>query len=114
MAISDIKILEKYIESDGFDSFAEQIIKKLVHHSLQKEQRDLQEITEKLKAFEGKFNMKSEEFYERFHNGDLGDDEDFFVWDATIKIKIGILRRIRILTGERENDDVPKPRIIHE
>jgi len=115
VAISqNIKILEKYIESDGVDNFTEQIIKKLVHHSLQKEQKDLKEITEKLKAFEEKYKMKSEEFYKRFHHGDLGDDEDFFVWDATVKISIGILRRIRILTGERENDNVLKPRIVHE
>jgi hypothetical protein len=115
VAISqNIKILEKYIEADGVDNFTEQAIKKLIRHSLQKEQRDLQELTDELKAFEEKYNMQSEEFHERFHHGILGDDEDFFVWDAKFEMNKEIRKRIRILIGERENDNVPKPSIIHE
>jgi len=41
VAISqNIKILEKYIEADGVDNFTEQAIKKLIRHSLQKEQKE--------------------------------------------------------------------------
>jgi hypothetical protein len=98
VAISqNIKILEKYIEADGVDNFTEQAIKKLIRHSLQKEQRDLQELTDELKVFEEKYNMQSEEFHKRFHHGVLGDDEDLFVWDAKLEMSKEISKRIRIL-----------------
>jgi uncharacterized protein len=42
----------------------------------------LAKIREKLEEYETKYNMTTEEFNERFEKGQLGDDEDFFEWNA--------------------------------
>ena len=38
----------------------------------------------KLDHFEDKYNLTSDDFFEKFNNGELGDNEDFFEWFAYI------------------------------
>ena len=35
-----------------------------------------------LSKFEEKYHLTSQQFSDRFNNGTLGDDQDFFEWDA--------------------------------
>lgn len=35
---------------------------------------------QKLKNFEKKYKMKSEDFFEKFNKGELGDNEEWFDW----------------------------------
>ncbi len=41
---------------------------------------DLLELADTLKEYEIKYNMSSSVFYERFNQGELGDDMDFIRW----------------------------------
>jgi hypothetical protein len=40
-----------------------------------------------LQKFEEKYNLSSEEFYRKFGNGELGDDEDFMVWSGIYEMQ---------------------------
>jgi len=100
--VEDIRVLEKYIESDGNDELTESVIKKLIMHNLQKEESDLAEVTGKLRHYEVKYSMPSSIFHENFHSGKSGDDEDFFAWDALIKMKDRIVSRIELLKGSSQ------------
>lgn len=40
------------------------------------------ELQNKLKFYENKYQMSSEFFYQKFHQGELGDDIDFFEWNV--------------------------------
>ena len=51
----------------------------------------------KLKRFEEEYNMASAKFHERFHHGELGDDEDFFIWDALFETSERIIARINLV-----------------
>lgn len=42
----------------------------------------LSNIREKLEKFEARYAMSTEEFNEKFEKGQLGDDQDFFEWNA--------------------------------
>ena len=42
----------------------------------------LSNIKEELEKFEIKYTMSTEEFNEKFEKGQLGDDQDFFEWNA--------------------------------
>lgn len=99
-ALGNIQALEKYIELNDTDTFTEQAIKKLISHNLQKEERDLAEVREKLEHFEEKYNMPSEKFHECFHHGKFGDDEDFFIWDALFETSKRLTARIYLLKGD--------------
>jgi hypothetical protein len=45
----------------------------------------LSNINEKLEEFEIKYSMTTEEFNEKFEKGLLGDDQDFFEWNAYVE-----------------------------
>jgi len=40
----------------------------------------LDELVERLRAFEFKYGYSTIEFYRRFENGELGDDDDLMMW----------------------------------
>lgn len=45
-------------------------------------QKDIKELQEQLQYFEKQYHLSSEEFYRRFHHGELGDKGDYFEWSA--------------------------------
>ncbi|WP_417914859.1 hypothetical protein [Candidatus Electronema sp. JM] len=59
-----------------------------------KAQRELLEQQEILRLFEERHHMPSELFYERFQNGVLGDDADFFEWSATYDMCRSVQERL--------------------
>jgi Mg/Co/Ni transporter MgtE len=40
------------------------------------------DLEQRLKAFEARYQMPSDEFYRQFQDGALGDGADFFEWSA--------------------------------
>lgn len=51
----------------------------------------------RIEDFEKRFNMKSEEFLEKFESGELGDDEEFFLWWSFLQGLWGVEERMRIV-----------------
>jgi len=45
----------------------------------------IRQLEDKLRVFEGKYSLPSDEFYKRFQEGDIGDDQDFFEWKALLE-----------------------------
>ena len=41
-----------------------------------------EELSERLHAYEQKYGLSTIEFYRRFQNGELGDDEDLLMWNG--------------------------------
>lgn len=56
----------------------------ILRNSLERELRiieySIKKTMERLKSFEEKYNMSSEEFYEKFEKGELGDSQEFMLW----------------------------------
>jgi hypothetical protein len=44
--------------------------------------KQVEDLKSRLKQFEEAYQMPSEYFYQRFQTGELGDDIDFFEWNA--------------------------------
>lgn len=44
-----------------------------------------QELKNRCRIFEKKYNLSSDEFYKLFQEGKMGDEEDFFEWKALIE-----------------------------
>jgi hypothetical protein len=51
----------------------------------------------RIEDFEKRFNMKSEEFLEKFESGELGDDEEFFLWWSFLQALKGVEERMGIV-----------------
>ncbi|MFH1774432.1 MAG: hypothetical protein ABH874_05685 [Methanobacteriota archaeon] len=52
--------------------------------------RKLELYEEELKKFEKKRKMSSKKFLEKFNSGELGDDEEWFAWEATYHMYMNV------------------------
>jgi hypothetical protein len=64
-------------------------------------QREIATFAPQLRGFEHQYNMKSEVFYRRFQQGELGDAADFFAWSAVYAMHQAALERLESLTASR-------------
>lgn len=92
-----LETLGKLMELGGEDRVIAQTIRKLLDYASDKHRRDLGEITAKLQALEDQFGMPSDLFYQKFHQGELGDAEEFFRWDALVEMRHRISHRLSLL-----------------
>jgi hypothetical protein len=54
----------------------------------------------RVEDFEKRFNMKSEEFLEKFESGELGDDEEFFLWWSFLQALRSVDERMRFVESK--------------
>jgi hypothetical protein len=92
-----LDILGRLVDLGGEDRVLAQTISKLLEYTLDKHQRDLEEISAKLRALEEQFRMPSDVFYQKFHRGELGDEEEFFRWDPLLEMRQHLQQRMSIL-----------------
>ncbi len=59
--------------------------------------QELQSIKIRLNEFEEKFQMNSTDFQHRFHDGELGDEADFFEWSAFYDMAQNLHQRLQLL-----------------
>jgi len=95
-----LKTLEKLAELGGEDRVINQTITKLLDYATERHQRELEDISAKLRVLEEQFGMTSDLFYQKFHGGELGDDEEFFRWDALVEMQRRIAQRLAILLAD--------------
>ena len=54
-------------------------------------------IEKDLEHYRKKFDLNDDEFLHKFNNGELGDDEDFFIWKGSIEIVNNLLEEEKLL-----------------
>ena len=47
---------------------------------LKPERLTFEELSERLREYETKYGYSTIEFYRRYHDGELGDDDDLMLW----------------------------------
>ena len=98
--LEKLKTLEKLAELGGEDRVMDQTITKLLDYAAERHRKDLEDITAKLQALEEQFGMTSDLFSQKFHSGELGDNEEFFRWDALGEMQRRIAQRLAILIAD--------------
>ena len=67
----------------GYQStVVDKTMEKLVLLEVTRSQNELTQLRDRLEAFEGQYNMTSDDFYRRFREGKLGDALDFVEWSV--------------------------------
>lgn len=92
-----VKTLEKLAELGVEDRVMDQTLAKLLDYAIERQRADLDEVAVKLRSLEEQFGMTSDLFYEKFHRGELGDEEPFFRWDALVEMHRRIAQRLAVL-----------------
>ena len=97
--LSRVRMLEEIYRKDYQSAVADRILDKLIDLERETAQRDLAEYKTLLQSFETQHRMSSDDFFRRFHNGELGDDADFFEWSAACDMYRSVRERITKLSS---------------
>ena len=95
--LEKLHALESIYQEGYHNDVVDRIMDKVVFLEREHAQRDLTELQHRLRTFETQYQMESDTFYARFHNGELGDGADFFEWSALHDMHQSILRRLETL-----------------
>lgn len=67
------KILAQYSDSEVFAT-------NIIGYETSELKKGIINLQIDIKNFEKKYNLSSQEFFQKFDSGELGDDEDFIIW----------------------------------
>jgi hypothetical protein len=84
--------------SIGAGKIVENTLSKVISFQLSRYRDSIDRINSDLKKFETAYKMSSEQFYQKFEEGELGDDEDFFEWS-------GLYENVRLFKKRIEDLD---------
>jgi hypothetical protein len=85
------------LDEIGAGSLVEQTINKLITMQIARYQNTIHQIKRELQEFEQRFQLSSEECYQRFNTGELGDSADMFEWVGLYENILLYQKRINIL-----------------
>ena len=99
--LEKLEILQIIYSQGGYSSdLVERTLDKLIAHEITTAQQEAEELKAELQAFEEKYQMSSEDFYQRFRLGEMGDAVDFVEWSAFYQMWASVQKRLEILQGQ--------------
>ncbi len=100
MTMQVLDNLQSLYEAGFHDSFIDNALRKIVERQVERDEADLQRIEGELRRFEAAYKQSSDEFWQQFQSGKLGDGADYMEWNVFCKMRNRIQARLRILRGE--------------
>ena len=89
------------IRIEGDTTFPKEVITNelvnIINGRLMTIEEELRGIEKDLENLRAKHGMDDRTFLSKFENGDLGDDEDFFVWESSLKLRDNLEDERRII-----------------
>ena len=83
--------------SFGADKELDTSLNKLIVFQIAKYRANIEQLQLEFKSFEDRYKMSSEDFYNKFESGKLGDDADFFEWAGLYENHLLYTDRIKSL-----------------
>ena len=100
-ALEKLEILQIIYSQAGYSSeIVERTLDKLIAHEITTAQQEAGELKAELQAFEDQYKMSSEDFYQRFRLGEMGDAVDFVEWSAFYQMWVSVQKRLEILQAK--------------
>lgn len=92
--LNKIHVLETIFRTGYQNDVIERSLDKMIAIEKDISQKELAELHSQLELFEKQYRLTSEDFYSRFHKGELGDDADFFEWSAIYSMYQSVKQRL--------------------
>jgi len=73
------------------------IIDKILKEIKDQHIKNLEKYNNDLKKFESIYGMKSSNFYEKFEDGQLGDNIDFFEWSGLMELRKDLINKLKVM-----------------
>ncbi len=77
----------------------DQAVDKLIRLEVEQSQAEMQRLRERLSAYEEQYHLSSQEFYQRFQAGELGDEMEYVEWSVFWDMYQAAERRLAELTA---------------
>jgi len=61
-------------------------VDKFLEYHINRLKREIVRMQLSLEKYEKKYQMKTDDFYQRLENGELGDDRDFVMWSGIYEL----------------------------
>ncbi|MFO1431408.1 MAG: hypothetical protein U1F76_14905 [Candidatus Competibacteraceae bacterium] len=98
--LDKLQILESFYRQGYQSDVIDRALDKIIALENAQTRQDVAALQVRLEAFERDYQMSSEEFYRRFHAGELGDAADFFEWSAFYDMAQTLRQRLQQLEIE--------------
>ena len=95
-----LEILEILYRQGYQSDLVDRTVDKVISLERTRLRQELADLQGRLDAFEQTYHMASADFSRRFHAGELGDEADFFQWNAFHDMAQILHRRLQKLEGE--------------
>jgi len=87
------KIFEKGLQNE----YLSRSIGKIIEYEKEETIKEVNMFKKELSGFESTYQMASEDFFDKFEKGELGDKEDYFEWSAIYQMYARSVDRLNIL-----------------
>lgn len=94
-----VQNIEKIFQRGLQDEYLSRTIRKVVEHTKERTSTDVEVLRKDLSDFEAKYGISSDEFFNRFEKGELGDGADYFEWSAIFQMYRRATERLEMLEG---------------
>jgi hypothetical protein len=95
--LDKIRNLERIYTDGHGDDFLDRALDKLLAHQLAEDEAASRILRADLDELERKYGLRSEEFSQRYRQGDMGDEADFVEWNALYRMYARLQNRLNIL-----------------
>ncbi len=92
--------LIRIYESGQVSELMDRTLDKLFSVEAAEARKDIEDLRADLLRFETRFGMESEEFYNRFEAGEMGDDGDYIEWASFFDMYRNAQGRLAALSDE--------------
>ena len=89
--------LERLVKAGLDTPFLVKALEKLVEDQIKHEEAELQRLRPRLDEYEERYQLSSKDFFQRYQNGEMGDDMDFFEWNVFYKMFQDSQQRLHLL-----------------
>lgn len=79
------KRFETYIQLFGSE---ELLFDKFLEYHINRIKREISRMQHELDKYESKYNLKTDDFYKRFENGEFGDENDYLMWAGIYELQL--------------------------
>ena len=100
--IEPLQILELLYRQGYRSSLIDRSLNKIIDLERANNLKQASELQAKLQAYEYQYQMPSDIFYQRFCEGSLGDEMDYFEWSVFYDLWQSVQERLQVLLPNRQ------------
>ncbi|MBD2175568.1 hypothetical protein H6F42_01380 [Pseudanabaena sp. FACHB-1998] len=100
--LEPLQILELLYRQGYRSNLIDRSLNKIIELERANNLKQASELQTKWQAYELQYHMASDTFYQRFNEGSLGDDMDYFEWSVFYELWQSVQERLQVLQPNRQ------------